>query len=303
MLRDSRVHDAELAILNAPFEEGGWARAVRGIGDATGSACVQLIGVGGPLLMPLNVFSGSVGSSRLHLADPRLYGASNWRIGSTTAPLAIQHEADYQNYRATHDTADYDDAASDLDVQYGCQSALLLDRSSLLGLALLRSRRNGPCDSETLSRFTRLRHHMARAVRMQLALDGEAAELMVGDLGALHGATLLLNRHGNLCALTPAAEDLLERDDPVRMSGLEIRLRDPGENRSFQQALGRLLRCDELDGARVHEARLGVGPDRPNGRWRTFITRLPHRAHGLGFEPHVAVTFKPCGAAAGPGAG
>lgn len=302
MLRNGRLREAELTILNAPFEEGGWERAVAAIGHATGTACVQLIGIGGPMLLPLNVFSGSFGSSRLHLQDPRLYGASNWRIGTTTVAMAVQHDADYAAYRSAHDTSDYDDAVSDLDIQYGCQSALLLDQNNLLGLALLRSRREGPCDAETLAGFTRLRHHMARAVRMQLALDGEAAELMVGDLDALTGATLLLNRHGTLCALTPAAEALLEAEDPIRLSGLEIRLRNVGEDRLFQQALSRLLSCDSLDGTRVHNARLGRTAERPQGSWSLFITRLPQRPHGLGFEPQVAVTLKRCDGAR-PGAG
>jgi hypothetical protein len=303
MLSDSRLRDAELAILNAPFEEGGWERAVESIAAATGSASAQLLGIGGPLLLPLNVFTGAPASFQHYIRDPQLHGACNWRIGSTRGVMTVQHEADYQAYRALHDTEDYDDAASDMDIPYGCQSALLLDRENLLGLALMRSRRDGPCDAETLTRFTSLRHQLARAVRMQIALDGEAAELMVGDLGALHGATLLLNRHGNLCALTPAAEPMLEDGGPLLLSGLRVRMRDPQENRLFQHALGRLLASDGRSETLVHQGRVGRSADLPHGAWALFITRLPHRSHGLGFDAQVAVSLKPVDAKTRPEAG
>lgn len=291
MLPDRRMRDAEAAILNAPFEEAGWQRAVAGIAAATGSASAQLLGLGGPLLLPLNVFTGAAASFGRYIQDPKLHGACNWRIGSTSGVMGIQYEAHYQAYRALHDTADYDDASSEMDIPYGCQSALLLDRTNLLGLALLRSRRDGPCDGEVLAAFTRLRHQMARAVRMQIALDGEAAELMVGDLGGLHSATILLNRHGNLCALTPAAEALLE-SGPLLLSGLELRLRDRAEDLAFHKALGRLLASAGRDEVLVHQARVGRTASQPQGAWRLFITRLPDRPHGLGFDPQLAVTLK-----------
>lgn len=286
------LRETELAILNAPFDERGWERAVAGIVEATGSKAGHLLGIGGPLLLPLNVFSGDVPGIERYLGDPRFHGATNWRVGSVTVPMAIQHEGDYAAYRLRHDTSDYDDAAADLDIMFGCQSALLLDSQTMLGIALLRGRRNGPCGEETLRRFALLRRQLARAVRTQMALDGEAAETMVGDLGALHGQTILLDRHGNLCALSAAAEPLFEDDGPVRLTGLSVELRDRAANRGFQQALARLLASDGYRGAVVHEMRLRHGGPGASSEWRLFIVRLPRRDHGLGFDPHVAVTLK-----------
>jgi hypothetical protein len=281
------LREIELAILNAPFEERGWNRAVQGIVEATGSAAGHLLGMGGPLLLPLNVFEGDVPGIERYLGDPRFHAATNWRVGSVTVPMAIQHEAHYAAYRQTHDTADYDDATSDLDIMYGCQSALLLDQHNMLGIALLRGRRNGPCTAETLSRFALLRRQLARAVRLQMALDGEAAEMMVGGAEQLHGATLLLDRHGSLCALSPAAEPLFEEGGPLKLAGLGVELVTRSENASFQKALARLLAGDGYRDSLVHETRIGS-----EGRWRLFAVRLPHRENGLGFEPHLAITLK-----------
>lgn len=283
---------AELAILNAPFEERGWERAVESVARATHSSGAHLLGMGGPLLLPLNVVVGNYAGYESYFANPELHGRSNWRVGSTTVPMAIQHEADYAAYRRSHPTADYDDGVSDLDVPFGCQSALLLDRNSMLGLAILRSWRDGPCDADTLRDFAMLRHQLARALRVQMAMDGEAAELMVGDKGALGGATILLDRHGSLCALTETAEQLLDEQGPLRLDGLAVRLRCATEDRHFQQALARLLKSDGHRDVMVHQARVG-GRGGSHGRdWRLFAIRLPQRPHGLGFDPHLAVTLK-----------
>jgi len=292
MRTDQSLHDAELTLLNAPFEANGWQMAVQAIADATRSSAAHLLGTGGPLLLPLNVFAGDVPGIEKYLGDPRFHGASNWRVGSVTAPMAIQHEDHYADYRQLHDTTDYDDVASDLDIMFGCQSAVLLDRQNLLGLALLRSRRNGPCTVETLGRFSRLRHQLARSVRMQLALDGEAAESMLGHFGPSQCATLLLDRHANLCALSAMAEQLFEEGGPLQLSGLAVELRNRAENRSLHQALGRLLASDGHRGPVLHEARVGRGDSNLAPQWRLFAVRLPHRPQGLGFDPHLAVTLK-----------
>jgi len=290
---EGSLREAELAILNAPFEADGWERAMLAIADSTGSRAVHLLGMGGPLLLPLNVFVGDVPGIERYLGDPVFHGAINWRVGSVTAPMAIQHEADYEAYRRLHDTADYDDAASDLDIQFGCQCAVLLDSNTLLGLALLRGRSEGPCTDETLSLFALLRRQLARAVRVQMALDGEAAEMMVGDLDQRQCATLLLDRQANVCALSPAAEALFEERGPFKLAGLAVELRNRGENRAFQQALSRLLASDGHRSSVVHETRIGRDATALGGKWRLFVVRLPHRENGLGFDPHLAVTVKP----------
>lgn len=289
------LRETELAILNAPFEDQGWERAVEAIVEATGSTAGHLLGMGGPLLLPLNVFSGDVPGIERYLGDPRFHGAINWRVGSVTVPMAIQHEVHYAAYRQDHDTAEYDDVASELDIMFGCQSALLLDAHNMLGLALLRGRRNGPCSPETLRRFALLRRQLARAVRVQMALDGEAAETMVGDPGPLHGATLLLDRHGSLRAISASAEGLFEDGGPLELVGLTVELRNRADNGRFQKALARLLASDGYRDAIVHEMRVGRGGSSPGGEWRLFIVRLPDRTHGLGFEPHLAVTLRKAG--------
>ena len=287
------LRETELAILNAPFEERGWERAVESIAKATRSSGAHLLGMGGPTLFPLNVVTGNFAGYEHYFANPELHGRCNWRVSTTAGPMSIQHEADYAAYRRLYPTADYDDAVSDLDIPFGCQSAMFLDQNGMIGLALLRSRRDGPCRSETLRDFTLLRHQLARSIRVQMALDGEAAELMVGDTEHLSSATILLDRHGALCALTECAEHLLDEDGPLRLDGLSVRLSDPVEDRTFQRAMARLFKSDGHRDALIHQAQVRHA-DRRRG-WRLIAVRLPQRPHGLGFEPHLAITMKPAG--------
>jgi len=280
--------EARLAILNAPFQERGWKHAVSAICEATGCHGAHLLGMGGPLVLPLNIVSGIDEKIGKYLGDAHLHGAVNWRVGSTTVPLAIQHDLHYAAYRAANDTADYDDAASDLDMQFGCQAIVLGDESMFLGIAMMRGRREGPCTTETLMNFAALLRPLQRAVRMQLALDGEAAELMLGDMAGLHGATILLDRLGSLAALTPAAEPAFEEGGPLMLSGLAVRLRDPALDRRFQRSLAGLLKCKDALSAPVHQMRISCGAR----SWQLVVMRLPDREHGLGFDPHLAVTLR-----------
>ena len=288
---DRALREAELLILNAPFEARGWERALEAVADSTGSHAAQLLGIGGPTLMPLNIFVGAPSGFRHYIESAALHGSCNWRVGTTTVPMAIQHEEHYRAYRLTQRTSEYDDAASEMDIQFGCQSALILDERNMVGVALLRGRRNGPCDDKVLSRFAHLRQQMGRAVQTQIVLDGEAAQLMVGNIDTLQTATILLDRHGCIAAMTPAAEMLVAAGGPLRLSGITIDLPDRAEGDRFNQMLARLLNDDAV--GEVEQARIGRSAAHPSGRWRIFCARLPgRRDHGLGFDPHIAVTFK-----------
>ena len=282
----SDVREAELALINAPFVPGGWQRAVGAVAAATRSAGAQLIGVGGPLVIPLNVVVGDFAGPTRHFTDAALYGPCNWRLNSVGVEGSIQHETHFAAYAADHDTSDYDDAVADLDLPFGCQSAFLVEPGRMIGLTILRRRRDGACDADTLERFARLRYQAARAARAQLALENEAASLMLGDLDTVPCATLLLDRTGMVRALTAAAERAL-RDGPFRLACGHFRVHDAVDNHYLQRAFGRLLASDGFADVLLHQVRI----DR--GRWDITVARLPTPPHALGFEPTLAVTLRP----------
>lgn len=293
MFVDQRVRQAELAFLNAPFETDGWLRAVEQMAEVTGSATGQLCGIAGPMRLPYNLLSDAPHDPHGHLHNPMLYGPENWRIGVTRGVLTVQHEEDYAAFRARHRTSFYDDAISDLDVPFGCQTALSTNGDDLLGLALLRSHRDGPCSSDVLVTFRRLAWQAQRSMRVQIALGQESAELMLSGLSAHGEATLLLDRFGGVAALSPAAERLFDEAHALRLQGLRPVPVHKEEADEFDAALARLLASDGVTGPILHQFRLGRSAAYPRGRWRGILARLPVARCELGFAAELALTFTP----------
>ena len=130
------------------------------------------------MLLPFNLFTGKEADrAQLHFANPAMWGACNWRVGSSGDPMTIQHDGHYRSYRRQRGrslTADYDDAVSDLDMQYGCQAVLMADQEHFLGLAIMRGRMEGPCDSSAL--FARNLYNFLSAF-----WDKEAAKPVLPD--------------------------------------------------------------------------------------------------------------------------
>ncbi len=183
------------------------------------------------------------------------------------------------------------------------QATLLSDERNFLGLALVRGRREGPTDDIVYGRFKHLIRHVQRSLRAQLALDGEAAEIQLGELATVNCRTILLDRHGCLSAISASAEPLFEGDGPARLDGLTFGLRHREENRGLHRAMGRLL-SKRSDAPLVHEMRAGRTSSHPDGQWTLSLIRLPDRPNCLGFGPALALSFHPLsGKAAQSGAG
>lgn len=291
MLVDRAIRDAELAFLNAPFEGDGWRRAIDLLAQATRSDNAQLIGLGGLQAAPFNVIHHVPSDPHNHLSNMRLHGEINWRVGSTRGVGTVQHERDYAAYRAANDTSDYDDACSDLDLLYGCQSALLMGSGCLIGLTVLRSRRDGPSTGGTIELFRTISLQAQRAVRVQLALGIDAAELMLSGIGSGSEATFILDSFGQVAAMTVAAERLFDHPNGLRLDGLTPRLADPDEQHLLEKAYRRLFESDGISGPVLHQARVGRCAVRPEGRWRLHAVRLPALSHAFDFRPALAVTL------------
>jgi hypothetical protein len=287
------LREAQLALLNASFEARGWERAIERVAHAVGGSGANLVCLGGPLAPSLNLFVGKNDAlAQRSFGKPELWGSCNWRVNTGSSPMTIQHDGHYEAYRQVADTSDYDDAVSDLDIQFGCQSVLIADERMFLGLAVLRGRREGACDAQSLAAFHRLLRPLQRALRMQLALSGEAADAIVEDVGDIDSPVVLIDSHGSVAGLNQAAEQLAGPGGPIMISGLQFELSDRPQNARMQKALAGLLseRCS-TGGSAVYEVRVPGPAFERCCNWIARAFRLPQQAFGLGFDPHVAITF------------
>jgi hypothetical protein len=295
MFVDRAVREAELAFLNAPFVEDGWVAALRHLAAVTRSSVSQLCGGGAGLQVNFHLFNAERHDPHGHLVNPILYGPENWRLNCATGGArSVQDERHYAAYRSAHETSFYDDAVSDLDLPFGCQSPLIFEAGGgLVGLALLRSSSDGPCTADTVALFTRLARQAHRAVRVEIALGQERGENMLLGLANSGEMTLLLDRHGRLVAMTDAAESLFDCSIGLRFDGLYVRLAGEAEDRSLRAAMARLLGSDGVEGPILHQCRAGASEQRPEGQWQLFLTRLPVDSDLLGVEAQLALTLRP----------
>ncbi|MEQ7873287.1 hypothetical protein ABDK56_04700 [Sphingomonas sp. ASV193] len=250
--------------------------------SALHSRGANLVCLGGDL-PTLNLVSGfDQGEIDDTFGLPELWGAANWRVGSTTRVGDIQHEHHYDQYRTQARTEMYDDAVSDLDMPYGCQTLFLQDGRGFVGLALLRGRRNGRCKAETLAGFSRLAHFVDQGVRAEMALAGEGAHVALGNYDSISPPLLLLNRLGWLVATSPAADLALDEGDAVRARGRRIAFVDERLDRKFWRIAAALLQ----PGNAARSISLAVA----SGAMRALhVARIGGDEDALGLHPSLAV--------------
>ena len=240
-----------------------------------------------------NIFSHDLPDPYGHLINPDLYGPQNWRPLCFAAGGKHSVRTALRRLRSSRACEYYDDASSDLDLRFGCQSPLLFDGAGLIGLCLLRSGRDGPCTSDVLETFAQVSRQAQRAVRVQLALGQAQGETMLEGIAGSGEMTVLLDRQGRLVAMTEAAEDLFDLPTGLRLEGLTVRLANVTEDQGLQAAIGRLLASDGVRGPVLHEAVAGRCMRAPQGRWRLFMTRLPSGGDLLQLGPQLALTLRP----------
>lgn len=228
---------------NAPLSEGGWERALEKLGDRTGSQRAQIIGFGGPSAVPFNHVS-NVGSPHLlddfvaiNGGDPRV----NWRVAATSTPFRIIWEDHYAEIRRQKRFAIYDDFAATHEMMHGCQTVLSAAPSGFIGMALLRSDRDGRTSAEDRQLFSDVAPTVLNAIRMQQALHHQGAHLLAGTMEAMGSTTFLLDSSWHVIAMTPSAEREASGHGAIVLRQSAIRAVDRDGDRRLQQALGRLF--------------------------------------------------------------
>lgn len=294
MIRDD-AHWLSLidAINSAALEPGGWPAALSELAAATGSRSAQLCG---------EVATGAAEFNWLTEFDPAalaelpLAGADdpalNLRlgIGAELPVLQVFADGDFLSPVARRANSFFSDFSARYDIPYSCQTSVVKEGGSWIGLAVIRSARQGEIGAEQRAVFASIAPHVRAAVRTQIALEQQGALLLTGALEALSLAVFICDHRGTVRAMTPAAEAMVSRGGGLRLKRGRLNTADPAETRPLTAA--------------IQAAATGLRrPGRPlagtvlvrNSRGSPLVLEvapLPRQEHSLLCEPRALVLVR-----------
>lgn len=293
-ISDETVLALSDAFHEAALQGAGWDKALDALARATGSKTGELIGLGADASVPFNIMTNI--DPAFHAAfvaagggDPRI----NPRVmaGTKAPPLQVLADEDFISQEAYRRNPHYQEFAIPWGVPHICLTNLIRDERMLIGLAVVRSKREGPIDQEQKHLFQLVAPHIRAAVRMQMALENKGAELLSRAFDGLSMMAFVCDRFGTVRAMTPRAEALVSRADVLCLRF--------GRLGAVQRDNAKAI-ADALDALTVGVAHPGkplaktvvlrhVGVDNP---LVLEVVRLPAVAHELAFTPHLLLVAR-----------
>src|SRR3990167_1467016 len=161
--------EVENAFLSAPFEADGWNIALRLLARRTASSRAQLLGLGDEATLFNFMPDIDPGYQQEFLEIEGWRPEVNWRVAAGGRPLEILSEAHYDAARQHSGTAAYEEHVHRWGGVHGCQTVLVEGEGLLVGLAALRSEREGRTQVRDRKLFAVGASHALAAVRMQQA--------------------------------------------------------------------------------------------------------------------------------------
>jgi DNA-binding CsgD family transcriptional regulator len=150
-------------------------------------------------------------------ADPRVNPRR--RAGIARPPLAVVAESDFITPHECKRDAHYQEFAIPWDVPYICLTTLERRSDLLVGLAVIRTRRQGHIDARGRRAFASIAPHVRAAVRTNLALGDHADAVLSDALETLSIPAFICDSAGIVKRFTPAAEALV-----ASQRGLQLKL-------------------------------------------------------------------------------
>lgn len=274
--------------IGAALEPHLWRDVLGAMADATGSTYGQLIGFGAGTAA-FNWVSGVEEETLLVAgAMDMVTPETNFRVAADSAAIRspVVHESHYDDARSLLRTDDYLDMCSDLDIPYGCQTRLLAEPGSMIGLAMLRGKKDARSSIEQREIFARLATHAGTAVRMQRAIEQQGFALLAGAFEAMDKACWLVDGTGRVGAMTPDADALLLETRLTIRDGRLVSTR-AHETRRIADALQAVLTSS------AHSVDPVALPDDAGGiAFLLEFFPLPRRPWDLSFAPRAVITAR-----------
>jgi DNA-binding CsgD family transcriptional regulator len=300
MIRDDE-HWLELtdAFHAAAIDGKRWYEALSAFAGATGSQHGQLMCIGEGGSMPLNMLTNvdpSLPNAFLEAggADPRINPRR--RAGIAQPPLTVLAESDFITPDEYRQDTHYQEFAVPWDVPYICLTTLERRRELLVGLAVIRSRRQGHIDAQGRRAFTTIAPHVRAAVRTNLALAEHADGLLADSLEALTMPAFICDQRGVVRRLTPAAETLVSAARGLQLKTGRLTAQDAVDAAALSDAVAAMA-AERRPGAAAHQVVVirALGADSPP--LVLDVIPLPGRRLTFSFDARVLVLVRGHGAA------
>jgi DNA-binding CsgD family transcriptional regulator len=227
MLR-SDEHWLEIAdeFYSAAVDGTRWYPALEKLAAATGSRSGELITVGHNAAIPINLMTNvdpaiHVAADVCRIGDPAVNPRVN--AGMHAPALKVMAENDFltPGEHAIH--PHYDEFARPWDIPYSCLAVLERSSDLMIGLAVLRSEKEGHIEAPERAVFASLAPHVRAAVRMQLVLEGKSPALLTGTLESLSLPAFVCGGSGVVESFTSQAEEIVRSQRGLSLRNRKLR--------------------------------------------------------------------------------
>jgi DNA-binding CsgD family transcriptional regulator len=298
MIRDDE-HWLQLtdAFHAAAIDPERWYGALSAFARATGSQHGQLVCMGDDASMTVNLLTDvdpDLPDAFLAAggADPNINPRR--RAGISRPPLTVIAESDFITPDACKRDAHYQEFAIPWDVPYICLTTLERRAGLLVGLAVVRSKRQGHIDNVGRQVFSSIAPHVRAAVRTNLMLAEQWSALACDTFEMLSIPAFVCDRAGRVQRLSPSAETMVAGN-----RGLELKLGKLGALRGAESAaLTTAIEAagkDRRVGAAANHVAIVHGPEGAQPLVLDIIP-LPSRTLFETFDARVLVLVRGIGA-------
>lgn len=231
----------------AGLGQAPWSDALEALAEVTGSTGAQLIGLGSEATVPFNFMTGvpaETGEGFLAVGggDPAVN--SRVRIGMRAGELEVLDETAFTTAADMRLHPEYGEWIRTWDMHHTCLTNLVVEPDRHAGLALLRSLRQGNVDDEQKRAFAALAAHARAAVRTQIALEAQGAQLLAGAMEAVRATAFFCDAAGRVRGMTASAAALLSAGDLLRLTKGVLTTACEADRRGLENALAQGLAGD-----------------------------------------------------------
>lgn len=273
---------------SAALDGASWLAALDALAQATGARSGDLIGV-----RPDRVafeWASQVDPQLWVDLDDRVRGdpGVNPRVRNavTAAPMTVLSSVDYASDAWTRRFPEYGEACRRYDLGGGSQAVLHRSTAGFVGLATLRSSRQGLPTGEQTRVFARLAPKVMDAVRLRRMVEDQGARFAVGALDTVMATAFLCDESGQVRAMTRAAEALVGPGGALRLKNGWLSGGREDHAESIAATIRRAIRTPATPVQTV------VMRDRQDAPMIVEIAPLPKDPWSMAFHPRVIVTVK-----------